>query len=251
MTLTCVAYFKNGTSLSKEYLKRLNFSEEIILVGNNIDNKLIDKSKFSNVIIFPLNGREYDVNTKNLLISKAKGKWILFTNSDESLSINLAREIEVGIKSNKFDGYFIKIVDDLQNKLIHSPEHINNYQIRLGKKNKGEWESEGKGVETWELRNNIGVLSKSISRIVNPTLEELITEINDYTTFHARELFMEQRKENLFSIIFFPVGKFVIDYFLKKGLLYGTNGFVYNALMSFRTLLTRAKLWMLWKEGGR
>ena len=124
------------------------------------------------------------------------------------------------------------------------------YQIRLGRKNKGIWESEGKGVETWEINGNMGVLKKPLVRIINPTLEELTEEINGFTSFRARELFMEKRKENLVSIITFPFGKFIIDYFFKKGFLHGTNGFIYAAMMSFRTFLTRAKIWMQWKNAG-
>lgn len=248
MKLTVILYWKKRAIPLAEYIKSLKFADEIFLIGNALEEIPREVSQSNNIIIFPLSNRDYDIQFKNFLLNKAKGKWVLFVNSNEIIGKSLAKEIIKGLHTSKFAGYFVKIVDESKNKLIHTKEIMNIYQMRLGRKNAGIWESEGKGVETWELIGNMGILKKPLTHIVDPTLEELIAEMNEFTSFRARELFNEKRKENLISLFFFPAAKFFIDYILKKGFLHGTNGFVFAAIMSFRTFLTRVKLWMLWKN---
>lgn len=248
MKLTVIAYWKYKTISFKKYIDNLNFSDEILLIGNDLDHSVNEITKSDKLKTFPLDGKEMNSSIKNYLLSKAKGKWVFFINSDEVVNKSLGKEIKEKINSSKFDGYYVKIIDLLRNKLIHTNEYINMYQLRLGKKNRGKWESECNENETWELNGNMGILKKPLIRIVNPSLEELLSEMNSFTTFRANELFMENKKVNILTLVFFPIGKFIIDFFLKRGFLFGIKGFVYAATMSFRTFLTRAKLWLLWKN---
>lgn len=251
MKLTVIVNWKNKSIPIipiKEYIERLKFSDEILLTGKELNHSIKEIIKSDKVKIFPLHEPEYNFQIQNHLLSKAKGDWVLYVNSDEVINKELAREIREKIHSSKFDGYFINIVDRAINKLINTNDYMNVFQLRLGKKNKGIWESEGNGYESWEINGNMGILKKPLIRVVNPTLEELISEINTSTTFRANELFLENKKENFITVVFFPIGKFLIDFFYKRGFLYGSKGFVYAVTMSFRTFLTRAKLWLLWKN---
>ena len=45
------------------------------------------------------------------------------------------------------------------------------------------------------------------------------------------------------SILLFPAGKFIQNYFFKRGFLDGTAGFIHAALMSLHSFLVRGKLW--------
>ncbi|MFN4212849.1 MAG: hypothetical protein ACK4FL_02720, partial [Microgenomates group bacterium] len=47
----------------------------------------------------------------------------------------------------------------------------------------------------------------------------------------------------IFEIIFYPLGKFILNYFIYLGFLDGPAGFAYAFLMSFHSFLVRAKLY--------
>jgi hypothetical protein len=58
-------------------------------------------------------------------------------------------------------------------------------------------------------------------------------------------LFQQGKKTNILAIIFYPFGKFILNYFLKLGFLDGAPGFVYAFMMSFHSFLVRGKLYTL------
>ncbi|MBI4226081.1 hypothetical protein HY612_03115 [Candidatus Roizmanbacteria bacterium] len=53
---------------------------------------------------------------------------------------------------------------------------------------------------------------------------------------------------SVWKIIFFPLAKFILNYFIKLGFLDGPAGFTYAFLMSFHSFLVRAKLWQYSKS---
>jgi len=62
------------------------------------------------------------------------------------------------------------------------------------------------------------------------------------------ELFENNRKANFFAIIFYPMGKFLSNYFIKQGFRDGGEGFVHATLMSFHSFLVRGKLFLIWQR---
>jgi len=58
-------------------------------------------------------------------------------------------------------------------------------------------------------------------------------------------LFNKGIKTNIFEIIFFPIGKFINNYFFNLGFFDGPAGFTYAFMMSFHSFLVRAKLYQL------
>lgn len=74
-----------------------------------------------------------------------------------------------------------------------------------------------------------------------------LKEINLYTTIRAEELYKKGSYVNSISIIMYPLGKFILNYFFRRGFLDHIPGLIVALIMSFHSFLVRGKLWLLWK----
>lgn len=101
--------------------------------------------------------------------------------------------------------------------------------------------------EEFVCQGLVGRLESLLNHYPHPTVKDFLKEINYYSTLRAKELLEQRKSANIFSIIFYPLGKFVFTYFLKLGFLDGPAGFGYAFMMSFHSFLVRAKLYQYTK----
>jgi len=244
--ISAVILTKNEEQNIKKCLESIKWCDEIIIVDDKSSDKTIEIAKKYKAAIYtnPLN--DNFSKQRNFGLSKAKNDWILFVDSDEVISDALAFEISNIINQltdqelSKFNGFFIKRMDFIWGKELVHGESGNIKLLRLAKKGQGEWI--GKVHEEWKIKGKIGILINPIIHYPHPTISEFLEEINFYTSLKAKELHSQKVKAYWWSIIFFPIGKFTLNYFLKKGFLDGAHGLVFAITMSFHSFLVRAKL---------
>ncbi len=118
--------------------------------------------------------------------------------------------------------------------------------LRLAKKDSGIWE--GKVHERWKVKGKVWELKNPLLHCPHQTISEFLSEINFYSTIRTQELFDQGVKTSVWQIIIYPLGKFIQNYFFKRGFLDGIPGFVVATIMSFHSFLVRGKLWQLWEK---
>ena len=114
--------------------------------------------------------------------------------------------------------------------------------LRLARKDKGIWE--GKVHEEWRVNGPVGKLRNPIIHYPHQALSEFLREINYYTDLRAKELHMQGKDTHWSSIILYPVGKFLLNYLIKRGFVDGMPGLIVAIVMSFHSFLVRAKAWL-------
>ncbi len=233
-------------------LGSVQFTDEIILVNDGKATKsfLYNFSENTKIKIFEraLNGDF--ASQRNFGLNKAKGDWILFVDSDEQITDELKEEIinTVELKNNEIAAYYIKRRDLFWSREVRFGEIAkarNKGFIRLVRKGIGQWK--GKVHEEFKIKNNsfkTSTLKNFINHYPHQSLKEFIEEINFYSTIRANELYLKNKKTNVFEIIFYPFFKFIQTYFIYLGFLDGAVGFVYSFMMSFHSFLVRAKLYL-------
>ena len=247
--LSAVILTKNEERHIIDCIESLSFCSEIIVVDDFSEDRTLDvvKNTFPNVKIFK---RKLDFNfaqQRNFGLSKATNDWVLFIDVDERVPKPLAEEIiEVTKSPSENVAYKIRRVDVLWGKQLQYGETGNTYLIRLGKKDAGKWI--GKVHEIWHVKGNVGELEKAIIHYPHPTVAEFLKEINFYTTLRAQELYDKKVKTKWWEIILYPKGKFLVNFFLKRGFMDGIPGLLLALIMSFHSFLVRAKLWLLWEK---
>ncbi|MDH7476619.1 MAG: glycosyltransferase family 2 protein [Microgenomates group bacterium] len=250
MKISAVILTKNEEKNISRCLQSLDFVDEIIILDDFSTDKTLD------IVKNKLKSRNYKIIKKALLndfsqqknysLNRATNDWVLFIDADEEIDEELKKNIIRIGDQQSFSAYYIKRRDFFWERELRFGETRKARDlgfIRLFKKDSGFWV--GKVHETVAIkdRNKTGRLNGFLNHYPHPSMEDFLKKINFYSTLRAKELFFLKKKTHLLEIIFFPFGKFLLNYFFYFGFLDGIPGFVYAFLMSFHSFLVRAKLY--------
>lgn len=232
-----------------DWLKYCKSIKEIIVIDDNSTDdtlnqvqKLQSKNRAIKIFNQKLNN---DFSTqRNFGISKAKYNWIFSLDADEKPSKQLIRFLN-HFDKHQYKSYSFKRGDIfLNHPLKHGENSCLNF-TRLFNKKYGHFN--GQVHEVWQSRYPTLKTNFFIQHYSSQTVKDLIQKINFYTDIRSQELYRQHIKTNIFQIIFFPIGKFIQNYFLRLGFLDGTPGIIMALCMSFHVFLNKAKLWHLYK----
>lgn len=233
--LTAVILTKNNQLEISQLLKSLSWCNEIIVIDDNSIDQTRQIAKSYKAKVFKRSLNADFAAQRNFALSKAKSKWVLFIDSDEQISDSLAEEIQTTILETDKDGFYIQRVDNwLGKRLSHAEFGIN--LLRLGKKDKGKWTNSVH--EVWNIKNT-GKLKNTLLHNPHSSVAEFVSEINFYSDIHSKS----KSEVNFWQTIFYPIGKFLNNYYLKLGFKESTHGFVAITLMSFHSFLAWSKAW--------
>jgi|SRR3989344_2180672 len=247
--ISAVVLTKNEEKNIVDCLESILFCDEIIVIDDNSTDRTTELiERFDKEIkIFKRSLAGNFSLQRQFGVEKATNDWILFLDADERITPELAIEIKENLPTDKnIGGFLIPRVDFMWGKMLRYGETGNTKLLRLFNKNKGELR--GRVHETWVTKESVGVMINSIYHYPHPTISQFLKEINFYTDLRAKELFEQRARANFLSIILYAKGKFIINYFLKRGFLDGTAGFIHAILMSLHSFLVRGKLWLLWQK---
>lgn len=241
--LSIVVLTHNDELRIVDCLESVRFADELIVIDDNSSDRTIDliKQFTDRVYVRELNGNFS--SQRNFALNHVHNEWVLFVDSDEIVSEKLKTEILDAINFNKFNGYFIKRIDLMWSKNILHGEAGEVKLLRLARNNFGKWK--GKVHETWRISGDKGILRTPLIHIPHQSVQEFVSEIEEYSTLRSNELFETRKKISSLDLISYPVGKFILNYFAKKGFKDGIPGLLYAMLMSFHSFLVRGKLYLL------
>lgn len=241
--VTAVVLTKNEEKNIVDCLEGLSFCDEVILIDDNSQDRTEEIARgFKAKVIKRSLNNDFSAQ-RNFGLEKARGKWVLFIDADERVSLELAKEITLATNSNKFDGYFIKRDDVIWGRRLKYGETGGMKFLRLAKKGQGVWA--GKVHEEWKVDGKLNSLSNHLRHYPHQSVAEFLKEINYYTNIRAGELHARGVRIKWYEILLYPKGKFFLNYILRLGVLDGLPGFVFAVMMSFHSFLVRGKLWLL------
>jgi glycosyltransferase involved in cell wall biosynthesis len=177
---------------------------------------------------------------RNQLMSQAKTDWILFVDTDESLTPALKKEIKLAIQNQSYN-YQLKRQDWFLGKKLNFGETSAVRLTRLIQKGTGQWQ--GRIHEVFKSNLPTKTLKQPLIHQRHLTLNQFIDRLNHYSSIRASEL----TKFSLFQLLFYPPAKFVHNYFFRLGFLDGLPGLAMAFMMSLHSLMVRLKLYELQK----
>src|SRR3989344_5266146 len=246
--LSAVVLTKNEERNIERCLGGLDFCNEIIIVDDYSNDRTLEKiqkalkSKVYKVFHRELKGDFAD--QRNFGLSKTGADWVLFIDADEIVTSNLKDEIISTVRQTDREGFYIRRRDFFWGKELKFGEirmARNKGILRLVKKNSGKWM--GNVHEVFHTVENTGKLKNFLNHYPHPTIKEFISDINNYSTLRAQELYNQGKNTNILEIMFTPALKFIYTFLFNLGFLDGAAGFTYAFMMSFHSYLVRAKLY--------
>lgn len=246
--VSAIILTKNEERNIARCIQSVKWCDEIIVVDDNSSDKTIEIARKYKTTIYQRSLNNNFSAQRNFGISKARQEWILFVDSDEVVTDALAYEISsvLGLKKDQnlktLNGFYLKRSDFMWGKQLKYGETGNIKLLRLGRKGFGMWE--GMAHEEWKIDGLVGKLINPLLHFPHETLSEFLKEINFYTDIRAQELKNKKAKTYSLSILIYPLGKFLVDYFIKRGFMDGVHGLIFALIMSFHSFLVRSKLWL-------
>lgn len=241
--ITVIVLTKNEEKNIVDCLENLKFCDEIIVIDDFSQDRTIEIARKIGAKVFVHSLNNDFSKQRNYGLSKATNEWVLFIDADERVNMQLASEILKSVGMKQIQGFHMRRIDNLWGKKLLHGETGGSKFLRLGQKDAGKWI--GKVHERWEVKGELRNLYSPIIHFPHQSVKDFLKEINFYTDLRAAELFTRGTGVKWYSVILYPKGKFIVNYFLKLGFLDGLEGLIFALIMSFHSFLVRGKLWQL------
>jgi glycosyltransferase involved in cell wall biosynthesis len=246
--LSVIILTKNEEKNIIDCLETVEFADEILVIDDNSTDRTLELvSSLNNpkikVITHDLNG-DFS-QQRNFALEKAKGDWVLFIDADERVSKKLQKSIVFYAHNTPLRGFYIQRRDILWNKKLMHGETGNIKLLRFVDKKFGSPKWSGKVHEVLEVKGETATIEGELLHYPHQTVQEFLSEINNYTTLRAEELVKRKTLVSSADIFLYPTGKFLVNYIVKRGFLDGVHGFIHATLMSFHSFLVRGKVYLL------
>jgi glycosyltransferase involved in cell wall biosynthesis len=183
---------------------------------------------------------------RNKALAAVKTPWVLFLDSDETLTPQLQAEIESTVRGDEYSAYYLKRSDVFLGRELKYGETDKAQFIRLGRKDFGTWVRPVH--EEWRGEGKVGILKHPIVHHSHGNIATFLDKVNYYSTLDAQYRYEVGVKSSLWKIAVYPIAKFKLNYLLRLGFLDGVPGLIMAMMMSFHSYLTWTKLYLLWHK---
>lgn len=188
---------------------------------------------------------------KNFADGLATYDYVLSLDADEALSEELKAEI-LKIKDDlSCDGYLFNRLNNYCGQWIRHSNWYPDVKIRLYNRRKSRWYSPTNVHETVQLDepHRKQKLKGDLLHWAYDSYHEHYLKIDSYTTLAAANHVKSGGKSiGLIKVVVNPFWKFFKNYFIKKGFLDGSDGFVICVFASMSTFLKYIKIRELQKK---
>lgn len=243
--ISAVILSHNDQNVIQNAIASVAWCDEIVVVDDESTDKTREMARNAgaNVLVHAL--RDDFAAQRNFAVAKARGEWVLFLDSDEIVSSQLASEIREEIntaKNREIVGYYLSRRDTLWGRELTHGETAHVKLLRLARRDAGKWIRPVH--EVWDVRGPTKTLMHPLKHFPHPDVAQFISEINRYSSINARVFHQEGKRSTIWHIVAYPVAKFFLNYVLRLGFADGTPGAIVAFMMSFHSFLTRAKLYL-------
>lgn len=240
----------NEESLSRT-LASLRWCNELVVIDDYSCDKTVEIGKRFSAKVFQRHLNGDFAGQRNFGLAKARGEWVLFVDSDEVITKELAQEIKKAISSKPevINGYYFRRKDYFLGRWLNYGETRRVRLLRLAKKKAGAWQRPVH--EVWQVKGKVGQFNYPLLHYPHPNVAQFIEETNYYSTINAQHLYAQGIWVSWWQLPAYPAAKLWLNYFWRLGFLDGAAGAITALIMSFHSFLTRAKLFLLWQGQNR
>jgi glycosyltransferase involved in cell wall biosynthesis len=250
MKLSVIILTHNSSNFILDCLNSVKSAEEIIIVDDNSTDKTLAIVQKFPVKVF---SRQLDnfAAQRNFAIAKAAMPWVLFIDSDEQVSPELAREITAKITDSNYSAYRMKRLNYFFGKAVKHGGYWPDWQTRLFKVK--DWQKfTGVIHETPHFSGRLGDLENHLTHFSHQTLAEGLEKSIIWTKKEAEEFIKAGHPPvTWWRIIKVMVWEFCFRYFKKLGLVDGYVGFIESLIQAINRFFVYQQIWELQQNENR
>jgi len=246
MGISAVILAHDNEDSIADTLSSVSFCDEVLVIDDGSVDKTVSIARKMGATVYTRSLDDDFAAQRNFGLEKARGPWVLFVDSDETVPDAMANEIQKVTRETTLNGYYLLREDVMWGRQLKHGETANVRLLRLGKKGDGVWHRPIH--EVWDMPGEVGTLGNALRHVPHPDVAHFLDDINRYSTLNARHFFRSGVRTRGWQIVGYPTAKFIQNYIIRKGFLDSTPGIIVALMMSFHSFLTRSKLWHLQKK---
>ena len=183
------------------------------------------------------------IQQRALSVSLANNDFVLALDADEYLSPELQTEILKIKKDKSADAYYLNRINAINGYWLKHGPWFPHWIIRLFDRTKIK--CEGNPPHDRIVTRNKAVTEKIKPLLMhhcNDDIHDRMATINNHSSRAADYRYSQGKTSNYFKIIFKPIWKFIVEYFLRAGFLDGFYGFLMARTSAMYIYLRESKL---------
>ncbi len=237
--LSAVIIAKNSEELIGDCIKSLSFCDEVIVIDSISSDKTTDIAKKLGARVVEFAGDDFS-EMRNFGLRSASGEWILYVDTDERVSPELAHNIKGAIGQEEYSAF----------KLLRKNFYFGSFEWpkiekleRLFKrKNLKGWY--GKIHESPSYEGKIGILSGFLLHYTHRDLKSMVDKTIEWSDVESDlRIKANHPKMTWWRFPRIMLTSFLNSYVGQKGYKAGTAGLVESVYQTFSTFITYARLW--------
>ena len=248
--ISVVVLSKNNEDVIGGCLESVKWADEIIIVDNGSIDKTIEVAKNYTDKIFKSSEENFSAN-RELGMSKAKGDWVLYIDSDERVLKDLREEIQELVKQTNKSAFALSRKNIIFGKEVRYSAFWPDWVIRLLKREDFiKWVGEVHEYATF--KGDLGYTKNSLLHLTHRNIDHIVLKSLDWSVIDAK-LRMGANHPPMSSWRFLRI--LITETFnqgiKRRGFFNGVVGTMDSLLQTFSMIITYIRLWELQQEKPR
>lgn len=245
--ISALAITYNEEQHIERFIKSLSFADEIIIVDSNSTDNTVAIAKSLNAKVIT---RDFDnfSSQKNYALEQANHQWIVFFDLDETISTELAEEIQSKINSSTETVAFrVKRRFHFMGRHIKYSGFQNDEVVRVFDKSACHYNA-NLVHETLDVKGKIENLKNHSEHYSYKNFDLYNDKLTEYSSLQAKMLYSKNLRPHAFHFMVRPWYRFFHQYIIKLGLLDGKEGFILAYLSAFAVFKRYLFLWAKYRN---
>lgn len=240
MNLSVIIIAKNAEGEIADAIESVkDLADEVIIVDNGSTDRTVEIAKYCKAKIVEVKERDFSI-LRNIGLKEASGDWILYIDTDERVSSELALEIKKTIQLLSYSAFKIKRKNFYFGN--HEWPYVEKMERLFRKEKLKGWR--GKIHETPIFEGKIGEFDGFLLHYTHKDLTSMLEKTIEWSKIEA-ELRLKTGHPKMtwwrFPRVIFTA--FFSFYIKQGGWKVGTVGFIESIYQAFSMFITYARLW--------
>jgi glycosyltransferase involved in cell wall biosynthesis len=239
ISISGIVITKNAEEIIADCLDSLSFCEEIIVIDSKSEDRTGEIAEKMGAKVFEHNFQDFS-EARNFGLEKASGEWIVYIDSDERVTEELASEIKSKTLLGNFSAFRIK------RKNFYFGNHewpcIEHLERVFKKDRLGGWY--GKLHESPKIKGEIGELEGYLLHYTHRDLRSMLEKTIQWSKVEAELRYAgNHSKMTWWRFPRVMLTAFFDSYIRQGGWKIGSVGLIESVYQSFSIFITYARLW--------
>ena len=208
-----------------ECLASVAFADEVVVVDGGSHDRSCEIARAAGARVIEAPDWQGFGVQKNRAIDACSGDWILSIDADERVPPELRAEIQTALGNSVFDVYEMPRNSYYCGRFMRHSGWWPDYVRRLFRRGTARF-SPAPVHESLQTDRNVGRLRASLEHWSFRTMEDVLDKVNRYSSLSAPTVLQRGRRPTIMTAVLHGVSAFIRTYFLRRGFLDGSHGFM-------------------------